>query len=60
MHMKECEKLIDLLDSKGVDTEIYKWQFCELLALPPSERFWDELFEDLQIEALEAGEFGLH
>ncbi len=50
MTMQQCEQLIDLLDGKEIDTEVYKWQFCELIAMPPSERFWDELLEDLQVE----------
>ncbi len=52
MTMQQCEQLIDLLDGNGIDTEIYKWQFCELIAIPPSERFWDELLEDLQVEVM--------
>ena len=50
MTMQQCESLIDLLDGNGIDTEVYKWQFCELIALPPEMRFWDELLEDLQTE----------
>ena len=52
MTMQQCEQLIDLLDGKGIDTEAYKLQFCDLIAMPPSERFWDELCEDLQIEVM--------
>ena len=52
MTMQQCEKLIDLLDSNGIDTEAYKFQFCELIATPPSETFWDKLCDDLQIEVL--------
>lgn len=52
MTMQQCESLIDLLDGNGIDTEAYKFQFCELIALPPEARFWDELLEDLQIEVM--------
>lgn len=52
MTMQQCEQLIDLLDGNGIDTEAYKFQFCELIAMPPSERVWDELLEDLQIEVM--------
>lgn len=52
MTMQQCEQLIDLLDGNGIDTEAYKLQFCDLIAMPPSERFWDELCEDLQIEVM--------
>ena len=50
MTMQQCESLIESLDSEGIDTEAYKFQFCELIGLPPEMRFWDELLEDLKTE----------
>jgi hypothetical protein len=36
--MKQCETMIDTLNQNGVNTEFYKSEFCDLIAIDPDER----------------------
>ena len=48
MIMKQCETMIDALENAGINVDVYAEEFCNQVALPPSERFFGELVEILE------------
>lgn len=46
--MKQCETMIDTLNQNGVNTEFYKAEFCDLIAIDPDERDFSELVDILE------------
>ena len=48
MTMQQCETMIDALQNAGINVEVYAEEFCNQIALPPSERFFGELVDILE------------
>lgn len=46
--MNQCETMIDTLDRNGIETEAYKSEFCDLIAIDPDERDFSELVDILE------------
>lgn len=48
MIMQQCETMIDALQNAGINVDVYAEEFCNQIALPPSERFFGELVDVLE------------
>ena len=48
MIMQQCETMIDALQNAGINIDVYAEEFCNQIALPPSERFFGELVDILE------------
>lgn len=48
MTMQQCETMIDALQNAGINVDVYAEEFCNQVALPPSERFFGELVDILE------------
>jgi hypothetical protein len=46
--MKQCEIMIDTLNQNGINTECYKAEFCNLIAIETDERDFSELVDILE------------
>lgn len=53
--MKQCETMIDTLDQNGINTEFYKAEFCDLIAIDPDERDFSDLVDILEDQIREKG-----